>query len=116
MNKIICRIHRGEDGLIYWHLRAGNHRIVAGGHQGFASRWNARRAAEKEIAMLRGDVRQTMGFYPDAGGHWRWRRTAANGQIGATSLEGYTRPRDCERALLRLSSKVAEGVRYEVVD
>ena len=37
-------------------------------------------------------------IYQDAGGEWRWRLVAANGRIVADSGEGYTRPRDAERA------------------
>jgi len=35
----------------------------------------------------------------DVGGEWRWRLRAANGQIIATSGEGYTRKADVERAI-----------------
>lgn len=37
--------------------------------------------------------------YQDAAGEWRWRLVAANGQVIATSGEGYTRKADAERAV-----------------
>lgn len=35
-------------------------------------------------------------FYQDAGGEWRWRATASNGEIVGTSHEGYKNKEDCE--------------------
>lgn len=34
-------------------------------------------------------------FYKDRAGHWRWRRTASNGQIVGSSSEGYVNKTDC---------------------
>lgn len=35
-------------------------------------------------------------FYQDTQGMWRWRRTAANGQVVGASSEGYRNRSDCE--------------------
>ena len=40
-------------------------------------------------------------IYEDRAGGWRWRRTAANGRIIATSGEGYTRHWSARRAMRR---------------
>ncbi len=37
--------------------------------------------------------------YQDDAGQWRWRLRAANNRILADSGEGYTRERDCHRAI-----------------
>ena len=34
-------------------------------------------------------------FYQDAGGMWRWRRSASNGKIVGSSTEGYHNRSDC---------------------
>jgi uncharacterized protein YegP (UPF0339 family) len=34
-------------------------------------------------------------IYKDAEDHWRWRRTAPNGNIVGASTEGYTNKTDC---------------------
>ena len=39
--------------------------------------------------------------YQDKAGAWRWKRVAGNGEIIATSGEGYTRLADAERAASR---------------
>jgi len=37
--------------------------------------------------------------YEDVAGEWRWRLVASNGKIVADGGEGYTRRRDCLRAI-----------------
>jgi len=52
--------------------------------------------------------------YQDRAGEWRWRLLAANNRIVATSGEGYTRMRDCERAItgaLRATAAPVQTVR-----
>lgn len=39
--------------------------------------------------------------YLDSSGEYRWRKTAGNGKIIATSGEGYTRRRKCLAAILK---------------
>ncbi len=38
-------------------------------------------------------------LYRDAGGQWRWRLRARNGEIIAESGEGYVRREDCEHGI-----------------
>ncbi|MCJ2011312.1 YegP family protein [Methylobacterium sp. J-076] len=38
-------------------------------------------------------------LYRDAGGQWRWRLRARNGEIVAESGEGYVRREDCEHGI-----------------
>lgn len=40
-------------------------------------------------------------IFQDKAGEWRWKRVAGNGEIIATSGEGYTRLSDAERAASR---------------
>ncbi|MDP4024422.1 DUF1508 domain-containing protein [Methylobacterium sp. NEAU 140] len=46
-------------------------------------------------------------LYRDAGGQWRWRLRARNGEVVAESGEGYARREDCEHgiALVRQSTE-----------
>lgn len=48
-------------------------------------------------------------IYEDSSGEWRWRRKARNGEIIATSGEGYTRKDDAERAALRVFGEVHDA-------
>jgi uncharacterized protein YegP (UPF0339 family) len=45
-------------------------------------------------------------LYEDAGGDWRWRLVAQNGLVMADSGEGYTRRRDCHRAIDRIEQEM----------
>jgi uncharacterized protein len=38
-------------------------------------------------------------LYREAGGHWRWRLRASNGEVIADSGEGYARREDCEHGI-----------------
>ena len=46
--------------------------------------------------------RASVEVYKDRSGKWRWRLDALNGRIKAASAEGYTRRRDCLRAMPQL--------------
>ena len=39
--------------------------------------------------------KETWEFYTDANNKWRWRRTAANGNIVGASTQGYVNKSDC---------------------
>ncbi len=41
-------------------------------------------------------MKDTWKFYKDNAGKWRWRRTAANGEIVGAAHEGYNNRKDCE--------------------
>lgn len=43
-------------------------------------------------------------LHKDAGGDWRWRLRATNGEIVADSAEGYRRREDCERGIALVKS------------
>lgn len=48
-------------------------------------------------------------IYEDASKEWRWRFKAPNGQIMATSGEGYTEKGDCRSALVRLKEEALQA-------
>jgi uncharacterized protein YegP (UPF0339 family) len=56
----------------------------------------------------------TMRFelYRDAGGQWRWRLRARNGEVVAESGEGYVRREDCEHGI----SLVRQSAEAKTVD
>jgi uncharacterized protein YegP (UPF0339 family) len=56
-------------------------------------------------------------IYPDAAKEYRWRLKAANGQIIATSGEGYKAKADCRAGIDRIKSDVAsDKLKFEVYD
>ena len=44
-------VKQGADGLWYYHLLAGNGRIVMDGAEGYASKGNAERAMERAVQI-----------------------------------------------------------------
>jgi uncharacterized protein YegP (UPF0339 family) len=46
--------------------------------------------------------------YEDMKGEWRWRMVAGNGEVIATSGEGYTRKGDATRAANTAKKRMAE--------
>lgn len=49
-------------------------------------------------------------LYKDAKGEYRWRLKAANGEIVATSGEGYKNKSDCEKAIKLVQSSASASV------
>ena len=54
----------------------------------------------------------TMRFelYRDAGGAWRWRLRATNGNVLADSAEGYARREDCEHGIALVKGSQAASI------
>jgi uncharacterized protein YegP (UPF0339 family) len=77
-----------------WRLVHDNGNIIADGGEGYASKSNVRRAMDRvrDHAAAADYLRiDPTGFevYRDAAGEWRWRLVHENGNILATSGEGY---------------------------
>ena len=52
----------------------------------------------------------TVEVYKDDAGEWRWRRQAANGEIVATSGEGYVNMKDCVDEAVKVNGIM--GIEY----
>jgi len=90
-------------GEARWRLRAGNGQVIATSGQGYKDRRDSRKAIERiksEAKTLKFET------YADAKGETRWRLKASNGQVIATSGQGYKDKRDCENAV----AVIKEGV------
>lgn len=46
-------VKQGNDGLWYYHLLAGNGKIVMDGAEGYASKGNAERALARTVVLVR---------------------------------------------------------------
>ena len=90
-------------GEARWRLRAGNGQVIATSGQGYKDKRDSRKAIERiksEAKTLKFET------YADAKGETRWRLKASNGQVIATSGQGYKDKRDCENAI----AVIKEGV------
>jgi uncharacterized protein YegP (UPF0339 family) len=83
-------------GEYRWRLKSSNGQVIAASGQGYKDKRDRRNAIDrikKEAGTLKFET------YADAGGLLRWRLLARNGQIIATSGQGYKDKRDCENAI-----------------
>lgn len=101
-----------SNGRWHWTRFAQNNRVVGASSQSYGDRraclrnaWrNGYRTEAVEFAeILYGDpfgLADDWDIYPSGGllsQHWRWRRTAPNGEIVGASSEGYYHRDDCVR-------------------
>ena len=79
-----------------WRLKAGNGEVLATPGQGYKAKTDCQKGVERikqEADKLAFEV------YEDNSNEVRWRAKAANGQVVATSSQGYKTKADCEKAI-----------------
>jgi uncharacterized protein YegP (UPF0339 family) len=94
---LVFEIYRDKINEHRWRLKATNGQIIATSGQGYKDK----RDAKSAIDRIKTDVATKLKFetYTDAGNEHRWRLKATNGQVIATSGQGYKDKRDCEHAI-----------------
>jgi uncharacterized protein YegP (UPF0339 family) len=100
-----------------WRLVAANGETIADGGEGYASKRNAREAAERVRASApAADVLDVddaaFEVYEDRAGEWRWRLRHRNGRIVADSGEGYASRHGARAAVDRVKER-ADGATIE---
>jgi uncharacterized protein YegP (UPF0339 family) len=90
-------VYRDKVEEYRWRLKATNKQVIATSGQGYKDK----RDCTKAIDRIKDDAATKLTFetYADAGEDTRWRLKATNGQIIATSGQGYKDKRDCEHAI-----------------
>jgi uncharacterized protein YegP (UPF0339 family) len=93
-----------------WRLKATNGQVIATSGQGYADKRDCKNAIDR----IKKDAATKLTFetYQDAGKKHRWRLKATNGQVIATSGQGYADKRDCENAI-DVIKKGAEKAKVE---
>jgi uncharacterized protein YegP (UPF0339 family) len=93
-----------------WRLKATNGQIIATSGQGYKDKRDCKNAIER----IQKDAATKLTFetYEDAKQEHRWRLKATNGQIIATSGQGYKDKRDCQNAI-DVIKKGAEKAKVE---
>jgi len=89
-----------------WRLKAGNGEILATAGQGYKAKADCTKGVERiktEADKLAFEV------YEDNSKEFRWRAKAANGQIVATSSQGYKAKADCEKAIELIKKGAAKA-------
>ncbi|MGB9965853.1 DUF1508 domain-containing protein [Halobacterium hubeiense] len=88
-------VYEDDAGEYRWRLRAANGNLVADSGEGYTRRGEAEDAVERVREYAPDADALDVGsaafeVYEDAGGDWRWRLRHRNGEIVATSGEGYS--------------------------
>ena len=93
-----------------WRLKATNGQVIATSGQGYKDK----RDCDNAIDRIKKDAATKLTFetYEDAKEEYRWRLKATNGQVIATSGQGYPDKRDCDKAI-DVIKKGAEKARVE---
>jgi uncharacterized protein YegP (UPF0339 family) len=92
-----------------WRLKGPDGKVLATGGQGYKAKADCKRGVE--IIQEASDPKSKSHFevYEDAKKQYRWRLKASNGQVVASSAEGYKTKSDCESAveMVRKAAKAA---------
>jgi uncharacterized protein YegP (UPF0339 family) len=97
--KLKFEVYPDKAGKHRWRLKAANGETLATGGQGYQAKADAKRGVQS-VQKSGTDARMTYEFYEDAKGEQRWRLKASNGQVVASSSQGYRARADCEKAAL----------------
>jgi uncharacterized protein YegP (UPF0339 family) len=106
-------VYRDSAGEYRWRLKAGNGAVIATPGQGYKEKADA----EHGIELMRkagSDAKLKFEVYEDAKKEHRWRLKAANGQVVATSGEGYHAEAEAEKAVERVKAAAAKAEIVEV--
>jgi uncharacterized protein YegP (UPF0339 family)/outer membrane murein-binding lipoprotein Lpp len=100
-------VYEDAGGEFRWRLVHRNGNILGDSAEGYVSRSNARRAADRfrdlaGEAELDADSGARIETFEDRGGDHRWRLVAANGETVADSSQGYSSRSELERAVERV--------------
>ena len=103
-------IYQDKSGEHRWRLKATNGQIIATSGQGYKDK----RDRDGAIERIQKDAATKLKFetYQDEKEEHRWRLKATNGQIIATSGQGYKDKRDCDNAI-DVIKKGAETARVQ---
>jgi uncharacterized protein YegP (UPF0339 family) len=103
-------IYRDQKEGHRWRLKATNGQIIATSGQGYKDKRDCKNAIDR----IKKDAATRLKFetYQDKAKAYRWRLKATNGQIIATSGQGYKDPRSCEHAI-DVIKKGAEKAKVE---
>jgi uncharacterized protein YegP (UPF0339 family) len=104
---LVFEIYQDKADEYRWRLKATNKQIIATSGQGYKDK----RDCSSAIDRIKADAKTKLKFetYTDASDDTRWRLKATNGQIIATSGQGYKDKRDCEHAIDVIKTGAADA-------
>jgi uncharacterized protein YegP (UPF0339 family) len=110
--KLKFEVFQDRAGEYRWRLKAGNGAVLATPGQGYKDKAAAKHGVEL-VQKAGTDEKMKFEVYQDTKKDYRWRLKAGNGQVVATSSEGYKAKADSEQVIAQIK---AEAAKAEVVD
>ena len=111
-SKMKFEIYKGKKDDFRWRLKAGNGATLATGGQGYKAKADAKNGIAS-VQKAAANPKANFEFYEDNKKEHRWRLKATNGQVIASSSEGYKDKADAEKAV---DSVKAGAPKAEVVE
>ncbi|HUR52757.1 MAG TPA: DUF1508 domain-containing protein [Gemmataceae bacterium] len=108
-------VYKDKGGEYRWRLKATNGAVMATPGQGYKALADAKSNIEtvKRSAI---DDKMKYEVYEDAKKEHRWRLKSANGQVVASSSEGYKAKADADKAVETIKAGLAKATVSEVKD
>ena len=110
--KLKFEVFKDKAGEFRWRLKAANGAVLATAGQGYKEKADAKHGVEL-VQKSGTDDKLKYEFFEDAKKEHRWHLKAANGQVVASSSEGYKAKADAEKAVAHIKEA---GAKAEVVD
>lgn len=89
-----------------WRLKAGNSEVLATPGQGYKAKADCQKGVER---MKSEADKLTFEVYEDNAKDSRWRAKSSNGQVVASSSQGYKAKADCEKAIELIKKGAAKA-------
>jgi uncharacterized protein YegP (UPF0339 family) len=110
--KFKFEVYKDKAGEFRWRLKAANGAILATAGQSYKAKADAQHGIEL-VQKSGTDDKLKYEFYEDTKKEHRWRLKAANGQVVASSSDGYKTMANAEKAVENIKAHAAKA---EVVD
>ena len=112
-SKMKFDLYKDKAGEFRWRLKAANGAILATGGQGYKAAADAKNGIEL-VKKSGTDEKLKFDLYEDDKKEHRWRLKAGNGQVVASSSEGYKAKADAEKAVESIKANAAKAEVVEI--
>jgi uncharacterized protein YegP (UPF0339 family) len=111
--KLKFEIYQDQAKEYRWRLKAGNGEILATAGQGYKAKADCQKGVDR-IKDEADTDKLKFETYEDKAKEFRWRCKASNGQIVASSSEGYKAKKDCEHAIDLIKKRASKATAEEL--
>jgi len=114
-SRLKFEVYKDKAGEFRWRLKAGNGEVLATGGQGYKAKADAKRGVES-VQKASTNPKANFELYEDAKKLHRWRLKATNGQVIASSSQGYKAKADAEKAIANIKANAGKAEVTEIKD